>query len=158
MNKDKIRQFTVRITESNRTELIAVMYDMMETYFDDAYQAWEHADNDAFKQHIRGADRVLKELSDILDFKYEISGNLYALYTWCRQQLSLTITRNNLTGIENAKRVLIPLGDSFRKLAKEDQSGPIMKNRETVTYGATYGRSDITESVGASDTNRGYFA
>lgn len=148
----------MRITESNRTELIAVMYDMIETYFDDACHAWERSDTEAFKQHVRGADRVLKELSDILDFKYEISGNLYALYTWCRQQLSLTMTKNSLSGIENAKRVLIPLGDSFRKLAKEDKSGPVMKNREKVTYGATYGRSDISENIGAADTNRGYFA
>ena len=158
MDKEKIKQFTVRITESNRTELVAVMYDMIETYFEDACLAWEKSDTDAFKQHVRGADRVLKELSGILDFKYEISDNLYALYTWCRQQLSLTMAKNDLTGIENAKKVLIPLGDSFRKLAKEDKSAPMMRNRENVTYGATYGRSDISENIGALDTNRGYFA
>lgn len=158
MTKEKIKQFTLRITESNRTGLIEIMYDMILTYLDDATASHKENNPDAFKANIRGADRVLKELSSILNFRYEISGNLYALYTWCRQQLSLTVTRNDLFGIENAKRVLLPLGEAFRELAKKDESAPMMRNRERVTYGSTYGKSDITENIGAADTNRGYYA
>ncbi len=158
MKKEKIQQFTLRITNSNRTELIAVMYDMIDAYFEDAAAARASDDREEFKKNVRGADRVVKELSDILDFKYEISGNLYALYTWCRKELSLTMTRYDLSGIELAKRVLTPLGESFRELAKKDTGEPMMRNAERVTAGITYGRSDVAESIDAASTNRGYFA
>lgn len=157
MQKEKIRQFTLRITESNRTELIAIMYDMMEAYFEDAVAAKERDGHEEFKKNVRSADRVLKELSDILDFKYEISANLYSLYEYCRKQLAMSIVRYDLSGIEAAEKVITSLGTSFRELAKQDVSEPMMKNTQKVAYGVTYGRSDITESQTA-DMNRGYFA
>ncbi len=147
----------MRITNSNRTELVAIMYDMIDTYLADAVSARAADDHDGFQAQVRLADRVIKELMDILDFKYEISADLYRLYHYCRKRLAVSLMKYDTTGIEEAQRILTALGTSFHELAKQDTSGPLMKNTEKVAYGATYGKSDIAEAP-ASDPNRGYFA
>ncbi len=157
MQKDKMQQFTMRITGSNRTELVAIMYDMIDTYLADAVSAREADHHDDFQNQVRYADRVIKELMDILDFKYEIAADLYRLYQFCRKRLAYSLMKYDTTGIEEAKRILTPLGTSFRELAKQDTSGPLMKNTQKVAYGMTYGKSDIAEDP-TSDPNRGYFA
>lgn len=157
MQKEKIQQFTLRITESNRTELIAVMFDMIDTYLADAVSAKAADDHEEFKKGVRGADRVVKELSDILDFKYEIASELYRLYAYCRRQLAMSMVKYDTTGIEEAAKVLNGLGASFRELAEKDDSAPMMQNTQKVAYGVTYGKSDIAENQTA-DVNRGYFA
>lgn len=157
MQKEKIQQFTMRITSSNRTELIAVMYDMIDVYLADAVSAREADDHDGFQTQVRLADRVIRELMEILDFKYEISADLYRLYHYCRKRLAFSLMKYDTTGIEEAQRILTALGTSFRELAAKDSSEPLMKNTQKVAYGATYGKSDIAEAP-ASDPNRGYFA
>ncbi len=157
MQKDRIQQFTMRITGSNRTELVAVMYDMIDTYLADAVHARETDDHDGFQMQVRLADRVIKELMDILDFKYEISADLYRLYHFCRKRLAYSLMKYDTAGIGEAQRILTALGASFRELAKQDHSAPLMKNTQKVAYGATYGKSDIAEAP-AADPNRGYFA
>ena len=157
MQKEQIQQFTMRITAGNRTELVAIMYDMIDTYFSDAIRAKEADDHDEFQNQVRYADRVIKELMDILDFKYEIAADLYRLYQFCRKRLAYSLMKYDITGIEQAQRVLTPLGKSFRELAAQDQSEPLMSNTQKVSYGATYGKYDVSEDP-SMDPNRGYFA
>lgn len=158
MQKEKVQQFTLRITESNRTQLVAIMYDMIDEYFADAVAAKERDDAEEFKKNVRNADRVIKELTDILDHKYEIAGNLYSLYTYCRERLAYSLMKYDASGISEADKVLKALGQSFRELAKQDDSKPLMQNTQKVSYGVTYGKSDVSESLAAGDANRGYFA
>ncbi len=157
MQKDKMQQFTMRITGSNRTELVAIMYELIDTYLEDAVSARKADRHDDFQNQVRYADRVIKELMDILDFKYEISADLYRLYRFCRKRLAYSLMKYDTTGIEEAQRILTPLGTSFRELSKQDTSGPLMRNTQKVAYGMTYGKSDIAEDS-TSDPNRGYFA
>ena len=100
MKKEQIQQFTLRITESNRTGLIAVLYDMIDVYLKDAEQARAEDNHEEFKKNVRGADRVLKELMGALDHKYEIAGNLYSLYVWCRERLAASMVRFDISGID----------------------------------------------------------
>lgn len=157
MDKEKKQIFSVRITQSNRTELVAIMYEMMDVYLKDAVSAREKDDKDSFKQNIRWTDNVINELISVLDFKYELSAYLYRLYTWCREQLARSISFYDTKGIEEAKKVLDKLGESFHKLAEMDDSSPEMKNVQKVSYGVTYGRQDINESM-VSESNRGFLA
>ena len=157
MDKEKKSAFSFRISKSNRTELIVIMYDMLEVYLEDAVTCRKEENRDGFKEQLRAADKVLAELQSILDFTYEISADLYRLYTYCRTALRRSMYRFDTSGIEEARVVLKSLGAAFRELAKQDNSAPLMKNTENISYGMTYGRSDISETV-SSDNNRGFFA
>ncbi len=157
MDKEKKKQFSIRITQSNRTSLIAIEYEILDVYLEDALKARENNDREGFKMNLRWADNVLKELISVLDFSYDISAYLYRLYMWCREQLALSISLYSTDGIEEAKKVLDKLGKAFHELAEKDDSQPEMKNVQKVSYGMTYGRQDITESV-VPEANRGFLA
>ncbi len=157
MDKEKKQRFSIRITQSNRTSLIAIEYEILDVYLMDAVEAKENNNKEVFKMNLRWADNVLKELISVLDLNYELSAYLYRLYTWCREQLALSISLYNTAGIEEAKKVLDKLGKAFHELAELDDSSPEMKNVQKVSYGMTYGRNDITESV-VPEANRGFLA
>jgi len=157
MEKEKKQVFSVRITQSNRTELVAIMYEMMDVYLEDAIKAKAADQKEEFKQNIRWTDNILNELISTLNFDHEISQYLYRLYMWCREQLALSISLYSTSGIEEAKKVLDKLGTAFHELAKLDDSSPEMKHVQKVAYGVTYGRQDINESV-ISESNRGFLA
>ena len=157
MDKERRQAFSVRITKSNRTELIAIMYELMELYLEDAQAAREADQHELFKQNIRAADQVLAELMGILDFKYEISGNLYQIYGFCREQLAASLYRYDCAAMQEARALINQLGKAFHELAAQDTSEALMSNTEEVAYGMTYGRSDISETY-TTESNRGFFA
>ena len=49
------------------------------------------------------------------------------------------------------------LHDSFEIISKQDTSGPVMGNTQTVYAGLTYGKTDLNVSLSDPD-NRGFFA
>ena len=48
MQKEKIQEFTRRVSQDNRTSLIVTMYDIMLTYLDEAKAALEAEDREGF--------------------------------------------------------------------------------------------------------------
>lgn len=158
MDAEKKQEFTRRISQSNRSELVVIQYEILDTYLADAQTAHEEGDYEAFAGAVRKADRVLAELSGVLNFKYELSGQLYALYNFARRSLMSSIIRNNCEGILDAKRALAPLWEAFRQIAAQDTSEPLMRNAQQIYAGITYGKENLRESFQEPDTSRGFFA
>ena len=158
MEKEIMKDYTLRISQSNRSGLVLVMYDMVETYLTDAKESLM-ADRDAgFKENVRNADRVLKELQDVLNFKYEISKNLYSLYSYCRKELSKSLMKHSAEGIDEAGKIITRLAQAFREAAKVDKSKPLMQNTGQVYAGITYGKSNLNENYSDGlETSRGFF-
>ena len=158
MDAEKKQEFTRRISQSNRSRLVLVMYDMLYEYLEEAQGAHETGDYEGFKKACRHADRVVAELVEALDFTYPLAGQLYALYTFIRKCLMLGIVKNDTQGISDAKRVLNPLHSAFEKVAEQDKSEPLMRNTQQVYAGITYGKENLKESFQEPDTSRGFFA
>lgn len=158
MDAEKKKEFTRRISQSNRSGLIVVMYDMLYTYIEEAAQEYASENYEAFKEAVRHADRVAAELSEALDFRYGLAGQLYPLYTFLRKSLMMCIVKNNIDGLKEAKRVLNPLYAAFEKVAAQDESEPLMQNTQQVYAGMTYGKETLKESYQEPDTSRGFFA
>ena len=157
MQKEKIQEYTRRISQDNRTELIVTMYDIMITYMEDARVAFNSQDNVAFKENIRAVDRVLVQLIESLNFKYQPADTLYSLYVYCREELANSMAKHDLEGFNHAKKVLCGLREGFAEAAKKDTSEPLMRNTEQIYAGRTYGKNDVNENYNASDTKRGFF-
>ncbi len=158
MDAEKKQEFTRRISQSNRSGLVVVLYDILETYMEDARMAHEAGDYEAFKAAIRKSDKVLVELSEALNFQYGLAGQLYALYNYARRALMRCIVQNNCQGIEDARKTLNPLRAAFEKVAQQDTSEPLMRNTQQVYAGMTYGKATINESFQEPETSRGFFA
>lgn len=156
MEKDKIQEFTRRISQDNRSSLIVTMYDMMFAYMDDATVSFEKKDRVSFKDAMRHIDRVLVQLEDSLNFRYELSNTLFPLYAYCREELAKSIIKFDLEGLEHTKKVLSGLQEGFRSAAAKDSSAPLMQNTQQVYAGMTYGKNNLTENM--SETKRGFLA
>ncbi|MBE5906338.1 MAG: flagellar protein FliS [Lachnospiraceae bacterium] len=157
MNKEKKQEFTARVVNANRSELIVIMYDLIFTYMEDARADYAKDDWEATKVDFAHMEMVIRRLVRDLNHTYKVADELYALYQFCLRQLALCKVRKNLEGMEHAKVVLDNLYVGMKGMAKEDASSPMMRNSQQVVAGLTYGKSSISE-VQLGDTNRGFYA
>ena len=104
--------------------------------------------------------RQVKELLVSLDLNYEVSKNLASLYIYVSRCLNFALVSGKKEEIEAAEKVLRKLGDSFREVAKTDESKPVMENTQRVYAGITYGRGlDLDETlVAPAMESRGFRA
>ncbi len=160
MTRDEISCFTNRITSGNATGIIVVLFDIYSCYTDDAKRALRQGRNEKsireYTHALHQASQVLRHLKNALDFKYDISKNLYALYDFCERALARAVYSLDTTEIDNTIKIMDQIGESFREIAKKDEAPPVMGHSQKVHAGYTYGRTDVNEMV-YSDRNRGFF-
>ena len=144
MEKEQILDFTRRISQSNRSGLTVINYEIIFAYLDDAKKAYQEEKWEEFKVALRKAQNSIGELMQTLDFSYDISRNLYRIYVFCKDSLAAAMYRK--------------LYQSFCKVAETDSSAPMMKNTQQVYAGYTYGKGDLVENCQELDKSRGFFA
>ena len=156
MKNEQLVDFTRRISQSNRSGLTVITYEIFFAYVEDAREAYAAEDWKAYKEALRRGQRAIGELMGTLNFSYELAGQLYRIYVFCRDALARSMYRSKLDDMEDAVRLMKKLYDGFVKVAKEDDSAPLMKNTQQVYAGYTYGRDDLVESFQSSDASRGF--
>ncbi len=157
MTKEMKQIYTERITSANRSELIVVLYDIYAEYLSDALKALNSDDLETFRSSVRKAEEVLVHLKSDLDFTYEISKELYAIYDYCHRLLSESLYKKDQKILLEAKKLMNNLKGAFEDIAKADTSKPIMQNAEKVVYGMTYGRSDVNSTLLKTGGSRGFY-
>lgn len=150
------QEFTRRLSQCNRGEMIVIMYDIAFAYMDEARQCHETAQYEEYKKAIKRTQTTVDTLMQALDFKYEISRDLYKLYVYSKNCLSKSIYQNRLDGLDEAEKILKRLYTSFREVATSDTSEPIMRNTQQVYAGMTYGKNTLNENC-YEDNHRGFF-
>lgn len=157
MTKEMKQIYTERITSANRSELIVVLYDIYAEYLSDALKSLNSGDLETFRSSVRKAEEVLVHLKSDLDFTYEISNELYAIYDYCHRLLSESLYKKDQKILFEAKKIMNNLKGAFEDIAKADTSKPIMQNAEKVVYGMTYGRSDVNSTLLKTGGSRGFY-
>ena len=158
MTKELKQQFTLRITQANKTELIVILYDMILAYVDEAKEAYEAADRTAFHDAIRKIRGCNQELIASLNFEYEPAMNLLSLYLYVNRELAHADVRNETEPLAHVVMVISGLKEAYEIIAAQDKSGAVMQNTQTVYAGLTYGKNDLTENMADQGTNRGFLA
>ena len=158
MNKDKISAFTLKITSSNGSGLISVLYDIYKEYEREALDNFEAGQVEEATKALKKCAEVVNHLQKDLNFEYKVSVNLYSLYDYVQRNISKSIYKADETGLIEAKKVMDELGYAFKEVAKEDKSAPIMQNTQKIIAGATYSRSSLNESIMGDQTSRGFWA
>jgi len=156
MDSSLKQEFTRRLSQCNRGELIVIMYDIGFAYMEEAKQAYDLGQYEAYKHAIKRTQDTLDTLIHGLDFKYGISKELHKLYVYAKTCLSKAIYQNRLDGLIEAEKILKRLYTSFCEAAKSDASGPIMQNTQQVYAGMTYGKNTLNENF-YEDNHRGFF-
>lgn len=157
MQKEQIQEFTSKITLSNRTGLTLVTYEILFAYLADAKSALEEKHWDNYKQALRQAQKCIDELIGTLNFTYSLAGGLYRIYMYGKELLATALYKHEEPEILECEKLFRMLYESFVKVAKTDQSEPLMRNTEQIYAGYTYGRKDVNVNSSGLNQSRGFF-
>lgn len=159
MNDSMIKDFQNKIVNAGKSDLLLINYEMLFVTLDEAIEAADEDKEDAFNRSMVQANRILRELSDNLDFKYDISKDLMAIYIYISKQIinaSITFNKEPILG---ARNVLDTLYKGWLEAsAKELVQKPMITNGQKVYAGLTYGKSALNEMVYDGIGSRGFKA
>lgn len=155
MTKEMKQNYTLRISQANKSELVVIIYEMLLTYIEDAEDA--HADGDIglFAGSLRKAESCIRELMASLHMDYVLAGNLLSLYVYAAKLLSRAKLHNSTKELAEVKKMMRKLHDAYATVSREDTSGSVMENTQTVYAGLTYGKNQLMESLGNEGSLRG---
>lgn len=156
MTKELKQQFTFKITQANKTQLVVILYEMLLVYLEEAQKAHEKGDKDGFRQGIRRAKGCLHELMSSLHFEYEISENLMKLYGYADRRLTRADIKNDAGELDHVEAVITKLHDAYEAVSAQDDSAPLMANTQTVYAGLTYDKNRLAENLTEQGSSRGF--
>lgn len=157
MESEKKKGYAARITQANRSELVVIIYELMLDSIQEAQENFVSGNLEMADRELKRAQGLLTEMRGSLDFQYEISVNLAALYRYVHEQLVHSIVRQKDVNLDSCQRVLRGLMTGFVEVAKQDHSEPVMENVQQVYAGLTYGRGSLNEvAVDAGQSGRGF--
>lgn len=158
MTKELKQEFTLRITQANKTQLITILYEMVLLYVDEAEDALFANDKTLFKTAVRKIRGCMNELTASLNFDYEIAQNLLQLYLYINRELVKASLHFDKENLEHVRMVIGELQKAYKQIESLDTSGPVMGNSQTVYAGLTYGKNTLTENISDPTVNRGFLA
>ena len=158
MTNELKQQFTLKITQANKTQLIVILYEMLLVYVEEARDAHEEGDRAGFRDGIRKSRGCLKELMASLHFEYEPAMNLLQLYLYANRELTRADIHNSVDELSNVEMIVKKLHEAYASVGEQDTTSPIMENAQTVYVGLTYGKNDLTENLADQGSNRGFRA
>ncbi len=156
MTKELKQQFTLRITQANKTELIVILYDMILAYVDEAKDALVKENRAAFHDAIRKIKGCNEELIASLNLEHEPAMNILSLYNYVNRELIHADVCRDQDSLNHVVMVIAGLKEAYEIIASRDNSDAVMQNTQTVYAGLTYGRDDLTENMADQGTNRGF--
>lgn len=160
MDKEVLQGFATRVTQANRSELVVVIYEAALASIAEGKSALEAGALPEARHEIERAKGMIQELMYALDMHYNISTYLRQLYIFGYRELCQGIAYRDPERFANTEHILEGLLPSFREIAKQDDSEPLMKNTQTIVAGLTYGPgSNLRETIGVGvSPSRGFQA
>ena len=155
MTSEAKKEFTIRISQANKSGLIVILYEMYLAYLKDAINNPD--DRAVFREGIRKARGCINELMNSLDFTYELSYLLLRLYIYVNKEMAAADVRGSSDQLLACRKIIEELLSAYREVSRLDTSAPVMENAQTVYAGLTYGKGKLTESL-SNEGNRGFLA
>ena len=147
MTKDEIKDFSYRISQCSKTELVVITYDIILNYLNSAKDSLQENDIANFYFNIKKAKQFVNDLSSNLDFRYKMSCDLMSLYLYINRTLLSASVRKSEEHIDVCIRIINELRNAFNKISPEDKRGMAMPGGEQVFAGLTYGRTSMLNEV-----------
>ena len=155
MTKEAKQEYTLRISNANRSQLVVIIYEMLLDYLDDSRKAVDDNDEKQFHDSIRKAINCIRELSDSINYEAKTAGNILSLNVYCIRELSAADIHLDKDRIDGVIKIMKKLYEANKEAAKADRSSPVMNNSQSVYAGLTYGKESLV--VNLNDTqNRGF--
>lgn len=147
MTGEQKKQFTARISQANKTQLVVILYDMTLCYLQDTKTALEQSDDLALEQSLERVRGCINELMLSLHTQYEVARNVMSLYLFCLKCLVKVQRNQDKELLARVQSILERLGRAYEESVKGDASGPEMTGIQNVYEGLTYGKNGKTMST-----------
>lgn len=159
MEKNKAQEYSARIVQANRTELLVIIYEIIQEELSLAIEAYNKKDGTLFKVSMKSAQKFLNELMGTLDYRYEVAYNLMSVYKYVNKVIIEDIMKEQIDQISECIDIIGNLKVAYEGIVPQDHSGPVMINVQKVYAGLTYGKGTLNEvSVNENGGNRGLYA
>jgi flagellar protein FliS len=157
MKQEQKQAYTRRICQANRSEMIVILYELLENYLDEAKQQLAADDYEGFRSGVSSARQVLCDLMCALDRSYGLSAYFLEIYRYFIRALSRALARKDASEFDRLGAMVKKLRHAFEEVAKTDKSQPLMQHTQQVYAGLTYGKGVLNESC-QEEAMRGFFA
>lgn len=147
MTKEQLKEYSLKVTQSNKSQLVVVTYEIILQYLEEALDYYKEGKREEFFFSCKKAKQFIENLSSSLDMTYEISGNLSAIYHFCSSSLAKNIIKGTDENIDRVMQMLKDLQGSFEQIALQDNSKAVMQKDSQVYAGLTYGKGTLNETV-----------
>ena len=159
MKREMIQEFSMRVTQASRSELIVIMYEIILREIEYAKEAFSAGDLVAYEKELTQAGRFVNELMGALDYSIGISYQLMSLYIFANKEMTAAKIQKQPELLEGVTEIFEKLLVGYQKVSEDDVSGPVMKNTQQVYAGLTYGKGTLNEMyVNGNEARRGYMA
>lgn len=163
MNSTKVKDFQNKIVNAGQGDLLLITYEMLFVSVEEAIEGIETDNDDLFNQSMVRAHRLLRELSDNLNFIYDVSKDLMSIYIYINKELIEASLHLSTEPLHRSLEVLKVLYNGFDEVNEVFESTlnekkPLIQNSQRVYAGLTYGKGTLNETVYNQNTSRGFKA
>ncbi len=144
------KDFALRITQANRTQLTVIIYEIALSYLEDAIEGKDVQDN------IARARNCVDVLKRSLNFEYEPARELLHFYIQVNKLLAGAAASGRREPLCEAQNVMEKLRGAFEKVSETDESEPLTQNAQEVYAGYTYGKNDVNVNIVGNIKDRGF--
>lgn len=158
MRKELLQEYTIRVTQSNRSQLVVLIYEIILEYIKDSRQALNDKKMPEFKKALRKVQQLIQELVAALDFQYDLSKQLLSLYSYANRLVTRAMFEKKADRLSEVEMMIEKLHQAFLEVAKQDFSPSLMTNTQPVYAGLTYGKEMNLNVYQEQGKNRGFQA
>ena len=158
MTQEKKQEYTLKISQANKTQMITILYEMVLEYISDAMDAMGDSNRELVERNLGYAQNCIDELIRSVNLKVDLGRMLHKIYIFSKKELMVAGINMNMHRLWRVQQNFKSLHDAYKEIEKNDTSEPTMGNTQAVYAGLTYGRHSLNENVTASSLNRGFKA
>lgn len=158
MTKEKIQDYTRRISNANRSQIIVIVYEMAGEYIEQAINYYDSGDNEAWINEGHQAMKCVEHLMNALNDGYPLASDLFKFYSHIYREISLSLALKDKDRLKNVADKLGIMAGAFKEVAGSDETESVMQNSQAVYAGLTYGKNQLNEDLFEGNGNRGFMA
>ena len=158
MTLEKKQEFTLKISQANKTQMITIIYEIVIDYLESAISEIAEGRGEDAQRSLCGAQKGIDELIHSVNTRYELGQNLLQIYIFSKKELTAAGASLASRRIKRVLKNFQALCGAYRELERYDNSETVMGNAQKVYSGLTYGRNSMSVDFSSYASNRGFRA
>ena len=113
MTKERIKEYTLRVSQASPCELVIILYDIVLDDIASAKKAAGAGDKASYQRELTHAGKFLNELMGALDFSVPLSYQLMSLYIYANKMLTKARVSGNPEALADVVMIMEKMRAGF---------------------------------------------